>query len=600
MGYTIVYGATTLPLLDWNITYKTNELDVAVVDVITPITTTSIVIIYQDTTPIFYGYVKACESMDSGTHYKITIQEKACEMLNVIMNNGSSYTYAIPISTVSTVITGVLTQVNTAFGYSGGNAWTLATTDTTATPLMGMYYTNALSVINKLTIEQLKYVLWFDSSAKTVNFGTYRTDRSATNIAYISSDYDKDTYKRGVTKVIVIGKDGSIIGTAGTGNNARCFSYPSSSSSAECAKLATNLLADFSVERNRINITTNAGSGVYAGDKIKFNNVVYTVFDVTRNISQDVIGVGYTQTTLLQQLGADITEISGETVSGTDAQWNGGTQNVGTTSAIFNVDIKDVNMISSFVLKTNIGAYRKTVTTPSSTNYLSDVTPLLTTILNTTTDNISAGESNYYPYDGTNRYLLGNGWSNGYQNALFTITLDMISGSATNDQYVIIRPQYSLNGSTWYTISDGSVNYEQKVMFSTYGSTRNHAHTTISMLIPGSSTSSSLYTRCLITSYSDATVSIAAHTAMLQVVQRHLHSVPVQTDDTGDVGSAPYNVILRSVNTSSLGGSMTDGATYDITSYLINGKNTILYEATSVANKGSITPTATYQTLGKS
>lgn len=660
MAYTVSDGTTTLDVLDLDILESTNNLDQCAFMTTSKYSDNTALVVYDGATPIFYGYQKKAENRDDyDVMYNITLMEKAVEMQYVILRDSGNPAFT-KTDTADNLIAFAVAAVNTAYGYSGGDAWTIDSGSSSSTSLtIGCYYTNAMAFIRKVVVDNLGYKLWFDSSTKKVYFGEYFVDRTATPIDYIKKKEIRDSNQRGCTKVTVIGSDSSVYGSSGSGNIERIFEYPSATTSTECGNLAARILSDVSVTNVQWEVVLGEGVTANVGDYIDLDGSDYIVNQKETTLDEVTITVGSTETSILETLGTSITEITGETVTGSDASWSGGNTNVAANAASytnFTFDIKDINMVSNAFLDCTIGSFIKSADVSANTNYLSAVTPLLGSVVHTANENISSGSSNYYPYNGSVRYVSKTGMTDGFQYGLLNFTATVIYQYDSTSQYIRLYPQYSFNGSTWNNITDGGTTYYIDIYLPrrktrSYGSTSvltgaslyesrdsgnryvastsGGSPTTVeygivndvslstsstsvdgvtddsvyvpisfTCLLPGTSGYTALYARVLIYNYTDSTVTVMNSAGLLQVVQRHTHPV-VTTYDKSTTGTPPSTV---TINVNSNGdNTLTPGTPIDITSWLVTGKNTIAIKTpASAGNQCSVNPTITYQTLGRS
>jgi len=596
---TVTDGTTVRDVYDMEITESTNELDEC--EILTDgIYSDNIAITVLDgATTLFTGYQKDVEQNDKyNVTYQITAREKAVEMQYVILNSGSSTTFT-KTDTVNNLVAWAVAAVNTAYGYTGGDAWTVDSgSSSTETFTIGCYYTNALAFLRKVVVDNLGKKIWFESATKKVYFGDYYTDRTASPIDYIDKQEIRDSNKRGCTKVIVIGQDSSITGTAGTGNLTRVFEYLSATTTTECENLATALLADLQNSKVQYNVTLDEGVACNVADYINLDGTNYVVTKKVTTFDRVVITTGGLTTSLLDTLGTSITEISGETVTGSDASWSGGNTNVAANAASnteFVFDVADVNMISNAVLDVTIGSFIKSASVNATTEYLSDVSQVSSASGSDSSNFLSAG-SHYFPDStGVDLTNAGANYLSGFQFGL--VQFHASFGVTGNMSSTTLELQYKLTGSsTWYSagyydlyLSSSSELQDFNLMGLFSGSTMQET----SSLKP--------YVRVLISVPSVDANKIRPYRWKVfgQRVTRHAHSVTTVYDKS-TTGTPPSSVNVT-INSTSIG-AVTPGTTLpDITSHLISGKNIIKIKTPSGSNNQcSVNPTITYQTLGRS
>ncbi len=592
--YNITDGTTPHLVLDMEISESTNELDECAV-LVDGKYTDNIALTISDnlSTPIFYGFQKSTEQDDkSFINYKLSVMEKAVEMQYIILTSGTATSF-IKSDTATNLLNYAIGQVNTAYGYTGANTWTLDTTyftDTATVYKIGCYYTNALAFIRKVAIDNLGLKLWFDSATKKVYLGQHFVDRTATPISYLTKVETRDSNKRGCTKVIVVGKNSNITGSAGSGNLIRVFEYLAATTATECNNLASILLADLQYTNVKYDLvlTTDIVCDVADYINVDGNNQVIikkvTTFDQIK-ISTE----GLVTTSVIETLGNSLTEISGETVSGTDASWSGEWQNIPVAgkSAEYTIDIKDVNLISNFLLSADVSAYRTDVTVGENTDYLSSVD-----VVSASADDTSytLGYDMYFPsVNGVYCPIL----TDGYQHGLFSTYVETQVETASYLIYVIER---SYDGTTW-TSTGSSVGLYQT------------ANTTyirsISMMFGGSTTPETMDNPCRIrlhvysnNGYRVKTVTSYGSSSIVTRSKRHTHPQMKTVQRTTDTSLPAATSLGCNINGVAHTFTMPLTAT-DITSHLITGKNTLNFYYIA-SGYGAIKPYASYQTLGKS
>lgn len=586
MSFTVTDGTTVNDVLDYEMIESVNELDTCAILSTGKYTDNVALTVLDGSTTLFAGFQKNAETNENNsTLFDLTIREKAAEMQYVILESSGATAFN-KTDTVTNLVDWVCTQVNTAYGYTGSDAWSRDSSCTDATSLtIGCYYTNALSFLKKVVIENRGLKLWFDSSTKKVSFGTYRTDRSASNISYIRKKELRDSNKRGCTKVTVVGKDKTIYYTAGTGNVHRVFSYTEATTATECQNVATQLLAELGSANVQYEIEILTTTACDPGDKIKIDGTIAYVVKVKNNIEKATVTTGTSTESLLDSLGSRITEISGETVSGSDASWNSGAQNVAANAASatqFILNIEDKDLISNFNLDATIGSFVKAASVSTETDRLSDVSTVNSTTYST--DSTGFNTTTYLP---STSGLSVSGISNGTQFAVCQVTGTLRTASAGYAIQVVC--QYSTNRSSWYSAGNQAYFY--------LNSTSVYYPFSFTSVIPGT-TGSTLYVRWGFAP-DTATFSLQYQTDMsVQCVSRHYHSLTTTYDKT--TTGTPPTTLQVSIN----GGTyftLTPGTPLDKTSSLIDGKNTFdVKTPASAGNQCSATLSATYKTLGKS
>jgi hypothetical protein len=363
--YTVTDGTTVRNVFDIEISEATNELDQCVIMTDGKYTDNVALIIKDETdTPIFYGFQKTSEQRDDyNVMYDLTLMEKAVEMQYVILDNSGATTF-VKTDTADNLIAWAIGKVNTAYGYTGGDAWTVdsGSAGVSTSLSIGCYYTNALAFLRKVVVDNLGLLMWFDSSAKKIYYKALNHDTTAKVMPCITKTEQRDSNKRGCDKVIIVGKTDLITGSAGTGNLIRAFSYPTAATVAECNNLAALLLADLSATNVKYEATLDEEEMVIdsltceVGDYISISaGVTCIVTNMITTFDKRVITTGGTTTAVLDMLGSSITEISGETLTGSQVVWNGGEQQVGASaSGKWTLNLTDADLVTDFKLNVKL------------------------------------------------------------------------------------------------------------------------------------------------------------------------------------------------------------------------------------------------------
>jgi hypothetical protein len=601
MSFTITDGTTIRDVLDIEITESTNELDTCVILTDGKYTDNISATISDGVTPMFVGFQKSVEQRDDyDVTYNLTFSEKAVEMQYVILISDGLPSF-IKTDTASNLMAWAVGLVNTAYGYSGADAWTVDVGSSSATSLsIGCYYTNALAFIRKIAIDNLGVKLWFDSSTKTVYFRQYFTDRTATPIAYISKQEIRDSNKRGCNKVFVIGANSSITGSSGTGNLIRVFEYASAATTNECNNLAAKILSDIQNTSVKYTVTLDEGALCEVADYINLDGTYYVVTQKVTTFDKIVITTDNLTTSIIDTLGSSLVEVTGATVVGTDAQWSPGTQNVSGDQAIltqFKFNCKDAAMITGFTPNINIGKWKST--TPVETNRLSD----FSTISNAgaySGGSSLIGYNTWYLPDGISTDTGCYGMStdlmpNGFQFGMLTFSGNF-AALVSSGYAIVFQWQYAIAGDSAstpfnWTNCGYQVTYDPAIDDFTWLS-----HST---LISGSSyiesTLGRMRYRLKMTIGNSNAMKSADVYMIAQRSPRHLHSIAL---DTSEPVVAPATVQYQWNSTVGTWVDIANGQ--NIPSTLVTGDNTLYIRTATAGIKSSVTIAAQYQTLGKS
>lgn len=659
MEYAVTNGVNVYPIMELEIEYTGTELDVCQFTCAGKYVDNTWITIYNPGVAVqFLGYVKEVEELEPGVIYRHTCYERAVELKTMPLIDGGLDIFSKSSNTISQLAAVAVS----------GSGWTIdpSSTDATVIASMSFYLVNRLQALNKILREMRGYFVLFNSTTSVVkylNSTTANTDRTATPIIPRSTLSNSKSMLRGITQVTVIGKETSIRANAGTSTTSRIYyQVDDIGTVGEAQVIADAILADVGVLYGDVIITLSPEEIQYdVRDKVTLTGSAtqYYIKKIVQGMDEITLTLDTGKVSTVESLGSRIHLVEGNFPAGTDATWNGDWQNVsgdGSTATEWTFDIKDIAVISDPVnLTFNIDKYRKYVTASTTTDNLSDVTPLLSSISAAPVENISASGLNYYPYNGATRYVTTTGMTSGYQNALFTFSCTAMYNGDLTSQYITLQPQYSWDNSTWYNITSGANAYTittylpKRSMVSTATSTtvinsvsvsrdatgryvasssggspttyeagivNDVGYSSISIpdytaypiyvpisftcFIPGHATNATLYTRVAITNYTNTTVTIINCVGILQAIQRHLHSVPAQTNETADIDTAPagfYLYIVNSGGSYSLG-NLANASVTNIKSYLATGVNRL--RAVASSTKGSAKMSATYQTLGKS
>lgn len=594
VSYTVTNGTTPADVLDMEVSESTNEIDECQILTYGKYSDNSTLVV-SDSTPstIFTGYQTGVEQNDKyNVTYKTIIREKAIEMQYVILTGTTGQVSFVKSDTADDLIAWAISQVNAAYGYTGGDAWSVSYSGSGASTSLtiGCYYTNALSFLKKVIIDNLGYKLWFDSVNKIVYFGEYNVDRTATPIAYIDKQEIRDSTRRGCNRVIVIGKNASITGDAGSGNLIRVFEYPSAATSAECDTLAAKILSDVQYTNVQYTVTLEDTAVCDVADYINLDGTNYIVIKKVTTFDKTIITTGALTTSILDTLGSSITEVSGETVSGSDASWSGGNTNVAANGASYTeyvFDVKDINMISNAKLDATIGSFIKSADVSANTGILSDIS--MVSVSGRAGDYATLVDDFYIP---NTSGVTSGVMTNGFQFGLCSFCVNIATEYATTLYFDLER---NYNGGGWSSIG----------VFSVTTPDTSYQQIDLSFLFSGSTNAESsggartLY-RLYVYPYTGQVKSFDNYVAISRC-PRHAHTVATTYNKTAG-SNTPATSLYIKVN-SSADIAFTPGTTppLDIQSYLITGKNKIYVKTPAAAdNQCSVNPSITYQTLGKS
>lgn len=587
--FTVSNGTTTYPLAEMEIKFTGTELDEAQFVIAGVYALNATVTIYADSTVQFIGYIKDFEEIEQGALYRYTAYEKAVELKTQPYLSGGLDIFTKTSTTVNALALDMLTS-------TPDSGWTISSgssgyPDTTAIASMNFYMVNRLQGINKILREIRGYFVLFDSSAKTVkylNATGINTDRSASNMSYISKRIISSSMLRGITQVTVIGKDSSVRGDYGSSTSSRAYyQVDDIETDDEALKIATAIYGDIGVTYADYEVEVDPTQIQYdVRDKVKLDGTVYWITEVVQSMDTITLTLDDGRTSVIDSLGKRIHVIEGDFPEGADNSWSGGNSNVGANGAIettYTFDVKDATMISSAELDVTISQFDKNTDVGVTTEYLSDVSSANTddTYTDTTT---TFSDPTYLPsssgYSGS--------MTNGFQFAICTIGGTLRTASAVN---VIIDCQYKQgSGGTW---ENAGITFYPRLQNSTESYPFN-----CTALIPGYT--GTVYVRWRFRPDTDGWVSSYNDCYMqTQMVSRHVHSLTT-TYNKVTAANTPASTVLVKLNSGGTYTSVTPGTPVALSTLgtLVTGKNTVYVKTPSGAsNMCSVNPTITYQSL---
>lgn len=588
VAYTVTDGTNTYPLAELEISYTGTDLDEAQFSISGTFALDTAITIYADTTAQFVGYVKEMEQIEEG-YYKFTAYEKAVELKTMPYLSSTLDIFTKSSITIYNLANNILTS-------SPDSGWDLASglSDSTVVTV-NFYMVNRLQALNKILREMRGYYVIFDSSAKTVKFLSstgINTDRTGTDIIYNTKTINSSSMLRGITQVVVIGKDSSIRGTAGSSTSSRAYyQVDDITTTDEANKIAESILADVGVLYATYKITVDPDQIQYdIRDKVTVDGSDYWITSLVQGIDDIELIVDDGRTSVIDSLGSRIHLIEGNFPSGSDASWSGGNTNVAANAAAYTeykLEIQDITLISGAKFKATIGSFIKSADVSTATDNLSASSPSTTfgTAGSTSTPTMPI----YIPSESG----FSNGIMNtGYQFGLCNLCMDVTSDTSGN---VICYVEYKYgNSSTWNTSTSTSVYVRTAGTWYTVG---------LSWIFSGVDTAETGSTEpsWRVRLYqSGALLKTVEPRISISRIPRHTHPVTTTYDKT-TTGTPPTSITFK-INSGS-DTTFTPGTTdpVDIQSLLITGTNTIYIKTPSGAgNQCSVNPTITYQTLGKS
>ena len=225
-------------------------------------------------TIVFTGFIKkTADPTDDINRYEIT--ERARELQDDLCDAGS-YVYNFGIG-VSTSVNDILD--NTILS---GTGWTRGSSDTTLMSQIAFYYENQFDATFRLLVDYRDHFVWFNNTTKYVYFGSSRTDRTASDVVYISKNAEVDSNNRVYDKIIVIGANDSITAWTGAhGGTVKCYQMPEIKSSYEASKMVATLWSIMGTSnKGRVTCLVEPTSLYDEGDLVSIDGSNYIVYNV--------------------------------------------------------------------------------------------------------------------------------------------------------------------------------------------------------------------------------------------------------------------------------------------------------------------------------
>ena len=222
---------------------------------------------------VFIGFIKkTADPTDDINSYEIT--ERAIELQNDLCDGGSYvYNFGVVTSSVNTIMDNTILS---------GTGWTRGTSDTTSMTQVAFYYDTQFDAMFRLLADYRDHFVWFNNSTKYVYFGSSRTDRTASDVSYISKVAEVDSNNRVYDKIIIIGANDSITAVQGTnGGTVKCYQIPELKSSYEALQVCIKLFADMGTSnKGRVTILLPPTSLYDEGDLVSIDGDNYIVYNI--------------------------------------------------------------------------------------------------------------------------------------------------------------------------------------------------------------------------------------------------------------------------------------------------------------------------------
>ncbi|MCK5481441.1 MAG: hypothetical protein KAJ06_09845, partial [Gammaproteobacteria bacterium] len=201
----------------------------------------------------------------------------AIELQDDLCDGGSYvYNFGVVTSSVNTILDNTILS---------GTGWTRGSSDTTSMSEVAFYYDTQFDALFRLLVDYRDHFVWFNNSTKYVYFGSSRTDRTASNVDYISKNAEVDSNNRVYDKIVVIGANDSITATQGSnGGTVKCYQIPELKSSYEALQVCIKLFADMGTsDKGRVTVMLVPTSLYEEGDLVSIDGSSYIVYNVEMN-----------------------------------------------------------------------------------------------------------------------------------------------------------------------------------------------------------------------------------------------------------------------------------------------------------------------------
>lgn len=381
MSFYIKIDTVSYPAADPSITKRLEGANSAKFTTIKNISIGTNVIIYNGSTEVFRGRVRSSRRTSQGL-YQIELGEEAINLKLYRFESGGSGVVTIDNTGGARTLSSYISIILAGTGWSDGTGSSRTTNPITGDPLPSIRFYNSTvaKALDKMISLICGYKMWFDNINKEVKYGDYNTDRSSTPLNTIDVRPVFSDINHNVDRVIVIGKTEDVSGEAIKAGAAApyktlMYQYTDCGDSTEARSIAHQILTDRGVLMERFECDILPGNYVYEeGDMVRIADVrtntygTYGIKDISISEEKTTLGLGSSEITIFDLLGDKLTEISGSSFNGVESNWNGGEQNIGTsTPARFNINISNVSRIDSFLLELKFNKWKKSLSTEYGT-----------------------------------------------------------------------------------------------------------------------------------------------------------------------------------------------------------------------------------------
>lgn len=381
MSFYIKIDTVSYPAADPSITKRLEGANSAKFTTIKNISIGTNVIIYNGSTEVFRGRVRSSRRTSQGL-YQIELGEEAINLKLYRFESGGSGVVTIDNTGGARTLSSYISIILAGTGWSDGTGSSRTTNPITGDPLPSIRFYNSTvaKALDKMISLICGYKMWFDNINKEVKYGDYNTDRSSTPLNTIDVRPVFSDINHNVDRVIVIGKTEDVSGEAIKAGAAApyktlMYQYTDCGDSTEARSIAHQILTDRGVLMERFECDILPGNYVYEeGDMVRIADErtntygTYGIKDISISEEKTTLGLGSSEITIFDLLGDKLTEISGSSFNGVESNWNGGEQNIGTsTPARFNINISNVSRIDSFLLELKFNKWKKSLSTEYGT-----------------------------------------------------------------------------------------------------------------------------------------------------------------------------------------------------------------------------------------
>ena len=382
-GWAVSSGGVLYPTGTINFTRQVDSLDSAIVVLKTKLAINAVASIMFNNQAIMGGVVKSC-TMKSQKTYSILIAEVALDLKTQLAcaSTGSSNILVdntLGTKTVHDYVLAILGTVGQPYasGYTDGtnSAVAIIPNSSPAAPFPSMKFTSMyrMAALDKFLKNTCGYMYWFDYTTRTVYYGEYRVDRTASDLQAIDVKQMENSAISEYTQVKVFGKNTTIIGVASSGSapyKTIQYQYMDYADTNELTRIAEQILRDKAPQGLRYEVEMTIQHAIALslapGDKVTVTWPVEAISDtgVIRDINYSgdtaVLGVGDREVSAFDLLDDKLRLIQGVTSVGSTYAWDGGWQNIGpAATAKWQIWLDDADQIGSFNLHVPIDKFKK-------------------------------------------------------------------------------------------------------------------------------------------------------------------------------------------------------------------------------------------------